>query len=317
MKTEEIKAQLGQIYDPVRHGTLAELNAIKYVGFNDEKDSVVLIVEVKDTTSKETDILKRQLAKVVKIDLGYSGIKIQLEESKTSANVGGKDTKYLFITSTKGGVGRSTVAINLAYCLKEKGYKVGILDACVYNAAISKLLKVKDDKLAVDANNKLIPFHHDDMEIISTDYFSEEEEPLMWRGDMISQMLSNYVFQVAWSKDLDYIIVDMPASTGDALIDMANYLPSAKAIILTNEDYISSLQALKTFKALMDSKIATIGFVLNKSKNEHDVKEYLESKCLAELIASIPLSKLDNNNRFLDNEAKSAIDDIADLILIQ
>ena len=129
MKTEEIKAQLGQIYDPVRHGTLAELNAIKYVGFNDEKDSVVLIVEVKDTTSKETDILKRQLAKVVKIDLGYSGIKIQLEESKTSANVGGKDTKYLFITSTKGGVGRSTVAINLAYCLKEKGYKA---DKSVY-----------------------------------------------------------------------------------------------------------------------------------------------------------------------------------------
>ena len=316
MKTDEIKASLGQIFDPVRHKTLAELNAIKYVGKKKKKDSVVLIVEVKDTTSKETDSLKRQIAKLIKIDLGYSGVKIQLEESKTSG-VGGKDTKYIFITSTKGGVGRSTITINLAYSLKEKGYKVGILDACVYNAAISKMLKVKDDRLAVDASNKLIPFHHDDMEIISTDYFSEEEEPLMWRGDMISSMLSNYVFQVAWSKDLDYIIIDMPASTGDALIDMANYLPSAKALILTNDDHFSALQALKTFKALMDSKISTIGFVLNKSKNEKDVKEYLENKCLAELIASIPLSKLDNNNRFLDNEAKTAIDDIADLILIQ
>ena len=95
MKTDEIKASLGQIFDPVRHKTLTELNAIKYVGFNDEKDSVVLIVEVKDTTSKETDALKRQIAKLIKIDLGYSGVKIQLEESKTSG-VGGKDTKYIF-----------------------------------------------------------------------------------------------------------------------------------------------------------------------------------------------------------------------------
>ncbi len=317
MKTEEIKQELGKIYDPVRHGTLKELNAIKYVGFNDEKDSIVLIVKVKDTQSKETDLLKRQIAKLIKIDLGYSGLKIQLEESKDTTNVGGIGTKYIFVASLKGGVGRSTITINLAYKLKEKGYKVGILDACIYNAAISKMLEVKEDKLAVDDNNKLIPFHHDEMEIISTDYFSEEEEPLMWRGDMVTSMLSNYIFQVAWSKDLDYILVDMPASSGDALIDMANYLPSSKAIILTNDDYISSLQALKTFKAMMDAKIATIGFVLNKSQNEKYVKEYLESKCLAELIATIPNSKLDKNYRFLDEDAKKAIDDIVDLIIFQ
>ena len=314
MTVSEVREKLEEIYDDYRNGTLKELNAIKHVGINEEKDTVVLIVEVSEKGSKAEEELRRKLAKVVKIDLGFSGIRIQFEESKTVAKIAGKSTKFIFIAGLKGGVGKSTITINLAYALKNLDKRVGIIDADVYNASIAKMLEMKDENLNVDEHNKIIPFHHKGIEIISTDFFSEAEEPLMWRGSMLSSMVNNYIFQVAWNKNTDYILVDLPSDTGDILMDIATYIPDASVIIVSEDDRLSAYQTLKTYKAIKELNLNVIGIVINKYQN-NNASKYLLDKCKdIEILATIPYSKPNNNYEFENENIKNIFNDLATII---
>ncbi len=318
MTTEEIKNELGKIYDDARGATLSELNAIKHIGINDEKDIVLLLVEILKKGTKNEDSIKRQLAKKVKIDMGYSGIKIQFEEVKDTTLVAGKNTKFIFVCGAKGGVGKSTITINLAYALKDLGKKVGIIDSDVYGASIAKMMDVKDEPLNVDSLNKIIPFKKDGIQVISTDFFSEDEAPLLWRGSMLTSMVNNYIYQVAWSKELDFILVDLPTGTGDTLMDLAQYIPTAKCLIVSEEDKVSTVGAIKTYKSLKELNLRTIGFVLNKASGNNYAKEYLNEKCIdTEILASIPYNKFDfNDYLFKDRETKQILDDLATIVSI-
>ena len=317
MKVNEIKKELEKIYDEYRSKTLGELNAIKYVGINDEKDIVVLIVEVLEKGSSEEADLKRKLAKAIKIDLGFSGIKIQFEEAKNSINIASKDTKFILIGGQKGGVGRSTITINLAYALKNANKKVAIIDCDIYNASIAQMMKIKDQGLNVDGNNKIIPYSVDGIEFISTDFFQEYKEPVMWKGEMLSSMINNYLFQVAWSKDLDYILLDLGAGTGDILMDIQSQIPSLDALIITLKDRNSLYQSLKTYKALQDLNINILGFVVNKSKEDKETKSYLEENTKSEVLTFINESNLDDKYKYQDKDAINSINDLANMIIIQ
>ena len=317
MKVNEIKKVLEEIYDDERCKTLGELNAVKYVGINDEKDSVVLIIEEKEKGTSAEANLKRKIAKAIKIDLGFSGVKIQFEEAKTTANISSKDTKFILIAGQKGGVGRSTITINLAYSLKQASKKVAIIDCDIYNASIAKMLNIKDQGLNVDENNKIIPYEFDEIQLISTDFFQEDKEPVMWRGEMLSSMINNYLFQVAWAKDLDYVLLDLGAGTGDILLDIQSNITSLMALIITNDDRNSLYQSLKSYKALKDCNIDILGFVLNRSQDDKKAKDYLENNTQAEILTTINESSLDDNYHFTSKEAKNAISDLTDMIIIQ
>ena len=317
MTVKEIKKVLEEIYDDERCKTLGELNAVKYVGINDEKDSVVLIIEEKEKGTSAEANLKRKIAKAIKIDLGFSGVKIQFEEAKTSTSISSKDTKFILIAGQKGGVGRSTITINLAYSLKQAQKKVAIIDCDIYNASIAKMLNIKDQGLNVDNNNKIIPYEFDGIQVISTDFFQEDKEPVMWRGEMLSSMINNYLFQVAWDKDLDYVLLDLGAGTGDILLDIQSNITSLMALIITNDDRNSLYQSLKSYKALKDLNIDILGYVLNRSKDLKKAKEYLENNTQAEVLTSISESSLDDNYHFTSKDAQNAISDLKDMILIQ
>lgn len=317
MKVNDIKKELEKIYDEYRSKTLGELNAIKYVGINDEKDIVVLIVEVLEKGSAEEADLKRKLAKAIKIDLGFSGIKIQFEEAKNSINIASKDTKFILIGGQKGGVGRSTLTINLAYALKNVNKKVAIIDCDIYNASIAQMMKIRDQGLNVDGNNKIIPYSTDGIEFISTDFFQEYKEPVMWKGEMLSSMINNYLFQVAWSKDLDYILLDLGAGTGDILMDIQSQIPSLDALIITLKDRNSLYQSLKTYKALQDLNINILGFVVNKSKEDKETKSYLGENTKSEVLTFINDSNLDDKYKYQDKDAINSINDLANMIVIQ
>ena len=315
MKIEENKKALEEIYDESRGATLKELNAIKHVGINDEKDTVVLIVETLEKSSKAEDLLKRKIAKVIKIDLGFSGVRIQFEEAKDASKA---LKNVILIAGLEGGAGKSTFTINLAYSLKKAGKKVAIIDADIYGASIANMLKATDSGLNVNSANKIIPPIYDNMQIMSIDFFSEPTEPLMWRGEMLSSMINNYLFQVEWDKDTDYTLIDMPSTTGDTLLDVASYVPSASAIILSTEDRNGAHLSYKTYKAIKELNLDLIGFVVNKYTGCKDAPNYLFENCKdSEVLAEIKLSNLDDNYTIKDEDAKKVYDDIASIIMIR
>ena len=315
---EEIREKLEAIYDDYRNGTLKELDAIKHIGINDEKDSVILIVETSQKESKAEDELKRKIAKVIKLDLGYSGVKIQFEEAKTIANIASSSTKIIFVAGLKGGCGKSVLALNLAYALKKASKKVAIIDADIYGASIIKMLKASDSGLNVNSVNKIVPPRHDGIELMSIDFFSSDDnDALLWRAEMLSSMINNYIFQVAWAKDTDYILVDLPATTGDTLLDIASYVPNASVIVVSDEDRIGAIQAYKTYKAIKELNLDLIGLVVNKYKGNDYAYDYLTKQCTdSEVLTKIPYAELDDNYKFVDASVNQIFDDLDSIVIV-
>src|SRR5262252_1450250 len=127
------------------------------------------------------------------------------------------------VASGKGGVGKSTVAINLALALKEKGLRVGVLDADIYGPSMPRLLGLKGQPQQI-AGNQLDPMQAYGLKVMSMGFLVDEETPMIWRGPMVMSALSQMLKDVAWG-ELDVLVVDMPPGTGDAQLTMAQHVP--------------------------------------------------------------------------------------------
>ena len=268
MNTLEIRKNIENLIDESRHDTLKNLNAIKHIGIDDEKNVVVLIIEIGMLGTEAESHLKRELAKVIKLDLGFKGIKISFQETKNFHNIFNKNTKFIFIASGKGGVGKSTVTCNLGYALTRLGKKVGIIDADIYGASVPKLLEIPCLTPKVNSKNKIIPFLSFGMEFISTEFFADEGQPIVWRGSVLKNMINNFFYQVAWSKDLDYVLIDMPSGSCDVLLDISTILPTAEALLVTTPEKTAAFVSAKMGVALKDKNHAIIGVVENMCNSD-------------------------------------------------
>jgi ATP-binding protein involved in chromosome partitioning len=228
MKTEDIKQKLLSIVDPSVNKTLGETDSIKHVGV-DDNNAVILIIEVGDKSTDVTKQIQREIAKIVKLDLGFSGVKIEFQKRKTR----NKNAKTLLIASGKGGVGKSTVTANLAYALMRMGKKVGIIDADVYGANMPKILGGVGHQLMADANNKVFPFEKDGIQMVSTEYLVEKNRALMLRGPMLGKILKIFFEDTLWDEGIDYFLVDLPPGTGDIMMDIKDFQEDAKMVLVT------------------------------------------------------------------------------------
>lgn len=317
MTINEIRQKIENVIDPSRGKSLKELKAIKHIGINEEKNSVVLIIELGKIKGTQEEQVKRELAKIIKIDLEFNGIKIQFEENKTLSSISNKNTQIILISSAKGGTGKSSVCLNLAYELTRQNKKVAIIDNDIYCASIAKMMGIKDATVNVDGMNKILPYKKDGIEIISTDFFSDEENPLMWRGTMLASMTNNFLFQVSWDKELDYILIDCPNGTGDILLDLGQFLPNAYVLLVSEEDRLSAANVLKAAKAHEIMKQALIGIVINKYTGNKYAEDFLTDKLAIEILAKIPYTKRKENEYLFEknSEAYEAISDLATLII--
>lgn len=322
MTTLEIRKQIENLIDESRHDTLKNLNAIKHIGIDSEKNVVILIIEIGMMAGDAEHHLKRQLAKIIKLDLGFRGIKISFQETRNFHNTFNQNTKFIIVTSGKGGVGKSFVSCNLAFALRRLGKKVAIIDSDIYGASIPKFLETEYANIQVNNHNKIIPFHAFGIEFISTEFFTDEGKPIVWRGSVLSNMINNFFYQVAWSKDLDYVIVDAPTGTGDVLLDLSKIIPKAEALVITTPEKTSSFIASKAGIALKDMKHNIIGIVENMSNEEifgsgggESVAEKLDS----ELLVKIPIARPKHHEYlYEENEENGKIfNDLANLIAIR
>jgi len=167
------------------------------------------------------------------------------------------------VASGKGGVGKSTTAVNLALGLKDQGLEVGVLDADIYGPSMPRLLGIQGQPQQL-AGNKLDPMRAYGLKVMSMGFLVEEDTPMIWRGPMVMSALSQMLKDVAWG-ELDVLVVDMPPGTGDAQLTMAQQVPLAGAVIVSTPQDLALIDARKGLNMFTKVNVPVLGIVENMS----------------------------------------------------
>tara|TARA_R110000868_G_scaffold100129_5_gene275469 strand:- start:3960 stop:5084 length:1125 start_codon:yes stop_codon:yes gene_type:complete len=171
-------------------------------------------------------------------------------------------SKILAVASGKGGVGKSTVSVNLAISLARQGLKVGILDADIYGPSVPMLLGKRDVKPKANDAKKIVAEEAHGIKFMSFGLFIKEEDPVIWRGPMLGGVLNQFLFDVDWG-ELDILIIDLPPGTGDMQLSMVQSTEVDGAIIVTTPQDVAVLDAGKGLKMFEQVKVPVLGVVEN------------------------------------------------------
>ena len=172
--------------------------------------------------------------------------------------------KVIAVASGKGGVGKSTVSVNLALSLKKLNKKVALLDADIYGPSLPILLGKRGEKPKANDQKKIIPLEAHGLKFMSFGLFIKEGEPVIWRGPMLGGVLNQFLFDVDWG-ELDYLIIDLPPGTGDVQLSMIQSVSVDGSIIVSTPQDVALLDAIKGFNMFTQVKTPVVGMVENMS----------------------------------------------------
>jgi ATP-binding protein involved in chromosome partitioning len=171
----------------------------------------------------------------------------------------------LAVTSGKGGVGKSTVAVNLAVAMAQRGLRTGILDADVYGPSVPRLLQVETERLRWNDDDKMVPAENFGLQIVSTALTSPDADtPFAWRSSVATSALVQLLEDTAWN-ELDLLVVDMPPGTGDVQLTMAQELPLAAAVVVTTPQTVATDDVRRAIRMLQEIAVPVGGVVENMS----------------------------------------------------
>jgi ATP-binding protein involved in chromosome partitioning len=165
------------------------------------------------------------------------------------------------VASGKGGVGKSTVATNLALALQMQGQTVGLLDADIYGPSIPTMMGVPG---VIDQTTTPLPLDRMGMKLLSMGFFVPSEKPVIWRGPMVDRYLTQFLAGIDWGA-LDYLVVDLPPGTGDAQLTLTQKVPLSGAVIVTTPQDISLIDARKGLQMFREVRVPVLGIVENMS----------------------------------------------------
>ncbi|MGD8710897.1 MAG: iron-sulfur cluster carrier protein ApbC [Ectothiorhodospiraceae bacterium] len=168
------------------------------------------------------------------------------------------------VASAKGGVGKSTMACNLALALAAEGARVGILDADIYGPSQPRMMGVMGRKPDSPDGKTITPLENYGVKVMSIGFLIDEDTPMVWRGPMVTQALTQLLNETRWD-DLDYLVVDMPPGTGDIQLTLAQRVPVAGAVVVTTPQDIATLDARKGIKMFEKVKVPVLGVIENMS----------------------------------------------------
>lgn len=169
----------------------------------------------------------------------------------------------LAVASGKGGVGKSTVAVNLALALAQKGNKVGICDADIYGPSMPMMLGIHEQPM-MSPDQKILPVETSGLKVMSIGFLVETDTPIIWRGPMVMKMVTDFLTKVAWG-DLDYLVLDLPPGTGDAQLTIVQTVPLTGAIIVTTPNDIALADARRGLAMFQKVSVPVLGIVENMS----------------------------------------------------
>src|SRR6476469_1146382 len=197
-------------------------------------------------------------------------------------------TRVLAIASGKGGVGKSTVTVNIAAALAARGREVGILDADIYGHSIPHMLGIQQKPVLVD--RLMIPPVAHDLKLMSIGFFVDDNQPLMWRGPMLHRALEQFLQDVHWG-ELDVLVVDMPPGTGDVSISLGQMLPRAEAVVVTTPQILAQEVASRAATMAQKTGLRVVGVIENMTSDVFGSGggEKLATELGVPLLGSVPL----------------------------
>lgn len=172
--------------------------------------------------------------------------------------------RIIAVASGKGGVGKSTVTVNLALALAAQGYRVGVLDADIYGPSQAQMLGVEEGVRPQAANDKFLPIEVHGIQAMSMAFMVNTREPMVWRGPMAVGAFQQMLSQTQWD-NLDFLVIDMPPGTGDIQLTLAQKVPVAGAVIVTTPQDIALLDARKGIEMFRKVNVPVLGVVENMS----------------------------------------------------
>ncbi|MBD1839833.1 Mrp/NBP35 family ATP-binding protein [Coleofasciculus sp. FACHB-64] len=263
---------LRPVQDPELRKSLVELNMIRNVQIDSGKVSFTLVLTTPACPLRQFIVeeceqaLKKNLPEVTDVVVDVTAETPQQKSLPDRAGIAGVKN-IIAISSGKGGVGKSTVAVNVAVALAHLGAKVGLIDADIYGPNDPTMLGLSDAKISVrqGANGEeLEPAFNYGVKLVSMGFLIDKDQPVIWRGPMLNGIIRQFLYQVQWG-ELDYLIVDMPPGTGDAQLTLAQAVPMAGVVIVTTPQTVALLDSRKGLKMFQQLGVSVLGMVENMS----------------------------------------------------
>src|SRR5919109_534920 len=267
---------LGQVIDPELRRPVTDLDMVRDVEIRGGDVEVTIALTIAGCPLRHS--FQEQVARVVgdlpgvrSVSLSFDVMTPDERQALTARLRGGitertkgiqvaADTRVLAVASGKGGVGKSSLTVNLAVAFSRMGKSAGILDADVYGHSIPHMLGIWQRPVAVD--RMMVPPVAHDLKLMSIGFFLEENEPVMWRGPMLHRALEQFLSDVHWG-ELDVLVVDMPPGTGDVAISLGQLLPRAEAIVITTPQPAAQEVAVRAGLMARKTNMRLIGVIEN------------------------------------------------------
>ena len=235
----------------------------------------------KKTVSMSKDFVESNSPKSTKLKLPILGVK-----------------KIIAVSSAKGGVGKSTIAVNLAVALKKLNFKTGILDADIYGPSIPQMLGINEKPISEDGKN-LTPISKHGMQCMSMGFLVDQDAAMIWRGPMVASAIKTFTSNVLWN-NLDYLVIDLPPGTGDALLTFSQEILIDGVVIISTPQEIALLDANRGIKMFQKLNVNIAGIIENMSSfisgdgKEHfifgkDGAENMSKNLQIDLLGKIPI----------------------------
>jgi ATP-binding protein involved in chromosome partitioning len=272
---------LRPLQDPALKKSLVDLAAVEKLRIEENKVSFDLVLSSPAYAIKH--LLKDQAEKAVLALEGVASVTVQISRKIVAPRLMNKEPlpgiKHIVaVSSGKGGVGKSTVAVNLACALAQQGAKVGILDADIYGPNVPIMMGLTDATLkAVDpeTNKALLPANHG-VKVMSISFLVKPDQAMIWRGPILHKSIAQFFSDMAWG-ELDYLLIDLPPGTGDAQLSISQLAPITGGLIVTTPQDVSLADCRRANSMFKQTQIPVLGVVENMSYyvNRHGEKEFL------------------------------------------
>ena len=280
---KSIRAALSKVIDPELRKPITELNMVKSVSAGEGGAVHVEIYLTTDACPKKTEITERVTAAVTDVP-GTGAVTVSLDvmndEQRTALRKQlrgdqglsaepvipfaqpGSLTRVYAVASGKGGVGKSSVTVNLAAALAARGLSVGLLDADIYGHSVPRMMGTTDRPTQVES--MILPPVAHDVKVISIAQFTQGNAPVIWRGPMLHRALQQFLADVYWG-DLDVLLLDLPPGTGDVAISVAQLIPNAEILVVTTPQMAAAEVAERAGVIALQTRQRIVGVVENMS----------------------------------------------------
>ena len=262
---------LRPVQDPELQKSLVELNMIRNVAVDDGDVNFTLVLTtpacpLREFIVEDCEKAVRQLPGVKTVNVEVTAETPQQKSLPDRQGISGVNN-IIAVSSGKGGVGKSTIAVNLAVALAQVGAKVGLIDADIYGPNAPTMLGLENANVTVqqgDQGEVLEPAFNHGVKMVSMGFLIDRDQPVIWRGPMLNGVIRQFLYQVRWG-DLDYLVVDLPPGTGDAQLTLAQAVPMAGAVIVTTPQNVALSDARRGLRMFQQLNVPVLGIVENMS----------------------------------------------------